>query len=308
MSIEQENFPNAVDSYRHPFSSAEWWYFNIHLNNGANAIFIYYDHLGINRQRFSFKYNDSDGNYDSYHQKIEAPVSSSPAKYLDFGDHSVEKTDDKKYILSSSNKDFSAELIFEPHTERVSVPLRDPRMRWLIEIPEASVAGSITCRGTRIPVSGEGYHDHNWFYGFTFSHEHSKETLDKLLRGWHFGRLLGKHNSTIYGFNANEGAVIAFQDQKLVLIGTEPGIDLSLREYSTEMRKPFPSIYHISARDIHGNLMNLSFEEEKLLEEKLLVPATDTAPAGGYIRARNRGVLSINGLPEEVIGNNELWL
>jgi hypothetical protein len=38
---------------------------------------------------------------------------------------------------------------------------------WWLVIPNLRVTGQITLNGTTIAVSGEGYHDHNWFYPYT---------------------------------------------------------------------------------------------------------------------------------------------
>jgi hypothetical protein len=34
---------------------------------------------------------------------------------------------------------------------------------WVVPVPRADVIGTVTVGGDVIPVSGEGYHDHNWY-------------------------------------------------------------------------------------------------------------------------------------------------
>jgi hypothetical protein len=35
---------------------------------------------------------------------------------------------------------------------------------WWLVSPRLEVNGYLTIEGQNIPISGEGYHDHNWFY------------------------------------------------------------------------------------------------------------------------------------------------
>jgi len=50
---------------------------------------------------------------------------------------------------------------------------------WVIPCPRAKVEGKLVIKGQEIPVSGDGYHDHNW----------GDIDLYDLFKGWYWGRL-----------------------------------------------------------------------------------------------------------------------
>ena len=53
---------------------------------------------------------------------------------------------------------------------------------WWLAFPRLNVTGRIMLEGENISVSGEGYHDHNWFYIWT----------PLIQKGWHFGNIVGE--------------------------------------------------------------------------------------------------------------------
>ncbi len=54
---------------------------------------------------------------------------------------------------------------------------------WIVALPRASVTGELVVHGKKIPVSGNGYHDHNWF---------SNLSMVFNVWGWYWGKIISE--------------------------------------------------------------------------------------------------------------------
>jgi len=121
---------------------------------------------------------------------------------------------------------------------------------WLVN-PRLDVTGWIKIHDKKIPVTGEGYHDHNWFYLYT----------PFLQKGWHFGNIAGDNlgitwATVLKDTGLNEVIGVINQKQKHPINVDSKDITLSINKYMWCNRKKIPKEYSIVIQNdnIHVNL------------------------------------------------------
>ena len=111
---------------------------------------------------------------------------------------------------------------------------------WWLVIPHSVVTGTINYNGTTIPVSGEGYHDHNWFYIST----------PFMQRGWHYCSIVGDSHCITFArvckslFNKELYAVFTTKNEKPVLID-QNDVSVSISKYLFSHGKLIPKTFTI---------------------------------------------------------------
>jgi hypothetical protein len=171
------HYPEWKDG-RHDALYTEWWYFNLHdERSGLDAIFSYFvtnpdDLLGNARvQVVAVAYTPAGtiSAIDPY------PASSFTAGVDDadvrIGANSARATAGGAYRISGASLDGRLAWDLEylpdatpwPAADRLTVGrLAWERMSWLVQMPRARVAGTLTIDGQPRPIQATGYHDHNW--------------------------------------------------------------------------------------------------------------------------------------------------
>jgi hypothetical protein len=131
---------------------------------------------------------------------------------------------------------------------------------WVIPIPRATVTGVIRDGDEKIPVSGIGYHDHNWL-DFAFQ---------RIIEYWMWGRVYSENFTMSYAFiqcnkKVDNHAV------KVLMLAKNENIILSSGEFEL-MRNDFEDNkkaghkYPRSLTFKAGNLMETTMKVQKILE------------------------------------------
>jgi hypothetical protein len=87
---------------------------------------------------------------------------------------------------------------------------------WLVAVPEGAVTGTLTADGVTRPVTGSGYHDHNW----------GNVSPAKLFDNWWWGR--GRSGGrTIIASDIHGKAAVGGTRVPLLFVGDERGIEVN---------------------------------------------------------------------------------
>lgn len=157
----------------------EWWYFNVHDPfNSVRAVFNYLvtdpdDRNGNAQGRMvAVVYLPRGGIVTETDQYTIFEFSASTEKAdVHIGDNTAKVDDRGHYDIKGASLDGRIywDLHFAPRdaawfaADRMRVGTLDwEYMSWLVQMPRASVTGSITVDGKYYVINGPGYHDHNW--------------------------------------------------------------------------------------------------------------------------------------------------
>jgi hypothetical protein len=171
------HFPDWKDG-RHDALYTEWWYFNLHdERSGLDAIFSYFvtnpdDILGNARVQMVAVAYSSDGTIsamDPYPASAFTASVDDPDVHI--GANRARATGGGAYHISGATLDgrLAWDLDYVPDSTPWSAADHLPvgrlaweQMSWLVQMPRARVAGTLTVDGQPRAVDATGYHDHNW--------------------------------------------------------------------------------------------------------------------------------------------------
>lgn len=125
---------------------------------------------------------------------------------------------------------------------------------WWLVSPTLTVTGYMILEGKNMSVSGEGYHDHNWFYIFT----------PLMQKGWHFGNIAGETLGITWvyimnnPFNVETISVLNQKNGKPVEIDPED-VKITVTEYALSNRKRIPKKITLEIEN-ERLLVNISME------------------------------------------------
>jgi hypothetical protein len=137
---------------------------------------------------------------------------------------------------------------------------------WVIPFARASVAGTITVDGKTIPVSGVGYHDHNWL-NFPFQ---------SVIQYWMWGRIYSDHFTSVYAYiQCNQK--VADHTVKVLMLAKGCEVILSTGEfdflpddfqYNPKAKYQFPKKISIHADGVMSAILNVRevLEAQDMLE------------------------------------------
>ncbi len=149
----------------------EWWYFDATFENGYSAQLsvrvlsalkpgLVFTRLDIYKDGLLLEHNQ-----DTYLLMDFSASTEKPSVQI-CGESVIEGTIDEKtgqfvFSLDFEYKESSAHLVFTGVTEGWKGQLHGGDW-WSVVLPKATVAGTIHVHEQTIPVTGIGYHDHNW--------------------------------------------------------------------------------------------------------------------------------------------------
>jgi hypothetical protein len=170
----------------------EWWYFDAHLDDGSTVVMVYATKSLLARDgplapMASLSITAPDGakrgalqlcppdQFVSARERCEVRVGPNWAR-----------GDLHEYTVHAEGEGLAADLVFTgmvpPWRPGVGKNYYDETLStyfaWFPAIPYGTVTGSLTYDGQTRPVSGDGYHDHNW----------GNVGLQHVLSHWYWGR------------------------------------------------------------------------------------------------------------------------
>lgn len=133
-----------------------------------------------------------------------------------------------RYDMEFRDKDLGCKLTFESVTEAFRSPpdgvsyfTRQPDrwIGWVVALPRAKVTGTLIFNGREIPVTGAGYHDHNW----------GNVALTAMYNYWYWGRIYLPDYTFIYSVgemtdalgNKPISVILVYKGEKLVDVTTD---------------------------------------------------------------------------------------
>jgi hypothetical protein len=170
----------------------EWWYFDAHLEDGATLVVIFMNKDLATPDRplspiLRLNLDLPDGR--SYQTVLPFPARewSAAADRADvrLGGNRF-AGDLHQYRIQARAEEVSVDVIltgrirpWRPATGHVLFgPQRDRQFAWLPSVPDGTVTGVYTVQGVTRPVTGVGYHDHNW----------GNIGLTKVIHDWYWAR------------------------------------------------------------------------------------------------------------------------
>lgn len=179
------HLPYPMKNREHDF---EWWYFDAELDTGDHVVAMYSSNdTRLSPRQPSVRLNiyGPDGREITRLRRYdEDQISLSYDKCdtrmgedfcVDNGDHfEFRAMNDGHGFRLKMYKDFEHWVIGKTAEEIAMAP-----MGWTISVPQGRVEGVIVKDGIETPVSGSGYHDHNW----------GEKPMSAGFRNWYWGKL-----------------------------------------------------------------------------------------------------------------------
>ncbi len=252
-----------------PYPSMEWWYFDSIFENEYSV------HIGfriLSFQNFQMLkptiniYYKSDlianestiisqKNFFTSETIPLLKIENKPVMLLD----QLNNTDKNhwSYQVTYNINDVGVDLIFTGVTEGWKyVTLHEG---WTVALPQASVKGNIFFDNEIIPVTGKGYHDHNWNFG-----------LKTPARGWswYWGKITSEHFSFSWANIKKTGILKQTFSEKLGILNTVQGsfdvidienIFISADSFIIKNGRRIPTRFHIYAKQ-DDLLINVTME------------------------------------------------
>jgi len=182
--------------------SFEWWYFDAHFEDGSTAVIVFNTKHLLRRNDplrplVNITINPPGGKKLVAWQPSPAEQFHASTERCDvrMGDSRVQG-DLHRYELHARAGNLAADLVFTgvvpPWRPGAGKSYFSQDLRryfaWLPAIPDGAVTGSLTYDGQVHPVSGSGYHDHNW----------GNVGLNDVMSHWYWGRGRIGDFTTIY--------------------------------------------------------------------------------------------------------------
>ncbi|UCD13736.1 MAG: hypothetical protein JSW60_09310, partial [Thermoplasmatales archaeon] len=144
------------------------------------------------------------------------------------------------YNVSFATEGRAVDLQYTSITKGWKVGIRGG---WWLAIPRLNVTGTISFNGKNMTVSGEGYHDHNWFHIYT----------PLIQKGWHFSKIVGDTLCVTWAKVMKtrfSGEIIAVlnQGQKDPLMLNPDDFKLTITEYMIDHRICIPKNFSIEIK------------------------------------------------------------
>lgn len=260
----------------------EWWYFDAHFSDGTTAVVVFYTKPFTNRHSplrpgVTITLTSSEGSKRFLYAESspEDFNASRETCHVQMGECHVQG-DLHTYTLHARAEDVVLDLTFtgdvpawRPGTgKNYYDPALTRYFGWLPAVPFGKVSGTLQEHGKSRPVSGEGYHDHNW----------GNVNLNQVLSHWYWGRArLGRfslifvemHASAAYGMQ--KIPVFMLAENNRILTGDARPLTLLTSDFTSH-----PS-HHSWPRKLdwvwkaEAGSIRLRLEEPRLLEAASLL-------------------------------------
>ncbi|MFZ0388879.1 MAG: lipocalin-like domain-containing protein [Calditrichia bacterium] len=188
----------------HPSESPfafEWWYFDVSLNDGSAATFIFHlsDLLKPNSKFGSINISLFKPGFNTKTWFIRYPVAQIKASTekcnVKIGKNTCRNISDSIYEIKIDEADIKVDLRFisqmnawRPGKGKIHFGKVTDYFAWLVPQPRAKVSGQIRVKDSDWDINGIGYHDHNW----------GTVPLINILNAWTWGRLYFEEFTMVY--------------------------------------------------------------------------------------------------------------
>ena len=162
----------------------EWWYFDAELEDGSVIVVYFYRvHLFFDRYFIGFNLSSPSGDNFfklKYFDKTDVSFSKDSCNVIMSRNHIIGNL--KNYSIRIDPGDFDG-IGFEIQLKSIVDPYRpqdgiiktgNEYFAWLAAVPYGLINGELFLEDQKLPISGYGYHDHNW----------GNTPLQKLFKGW----------------------------------------------------------------------------------------------------------------------------
>ncbi len=181
---------------------SEWWYFDARLDNGYTVVFFFWArHQRTGKTAVEIVVYPPEGKkiqrvYDYPRSALAASKENANVRigknYIRVDDAPMDNLPTYEIFLDEG--DLGCHLTYQ-----AQVPGWMPgsgytqfgkmgHFGWCVALPRAAVQGTITVSGKTHPVTGIGYHDHNWL----------NFMLPRVVDDWYWGRIYSENFTLIY--------------------------------------------------------------------------------------------------------------
>ena len=291
--------PKDIDDARHelpPGEAFEWWYFDASFDNGYSMVMSWQmanmklKGVIMPFRVIQFAIYDPQGNKTAKSPmfRVDDYNASNTSCDVTMGSNHLQGNY-PRYDIDFLEKDLGCKLSFENLTQGFRNPpdgvtyfSREPDryMGWVIAQPKAKVTGKLILNGNEIPVTGAGYHDHNW----------GNTRLPDLYNFWYWGRILNKDYTFVYSVGETSAtvgsrpisAIVAFKGHDLVDLSDKLYADTSdlALDTLTGINYPKTLILRVESPITKGIVTH----KVKNLVESALTPEAVPGGGRGYLR------------------------
>jgi len=291
--------PKDIDDASHelpPGEAFEWWYFDASFDNGYSMVTSWQmanmklEGVLIPFRVIQFAIYDPRGKKTAVSPMFTVDNYSASKTSCDvtMGSNHL-KGNYPQYNIDFLEGDLGCKLSLENLTQGfrnppdgVSYFSRQPDryIGWVITQPKAKVTGKLILNGNEIPVTGVGYHDHNW----------GNCPLPDLYNFWYWGRILSTDYTFVYSVGETSdvvgsrptSAIVAFKGHDLVDLSDKiyaDASDLTLDKL-TGINYPKTLVLRMESPAVKGTVTH----KVKDLVESALTPLAVPGGGRGYLR------------------------
>lgn len=311
----------SIDDACHKFSSEEyfeWWYMDASFDNGYSFVTSWQmanmkvKGVPTPFRLIEFSIYDPQGKKTAVIPLFKADEysSSKTSCNVTMGSNHL-KGDYPRYEIKFHDGNIGCELSFENLTQGFRKPpdgvkyfsnAPERYFAWAIAQPKAKVTGKLILNGKEIPVTGVGYHDHNW----------GNCRMPDLYNWWHWGRYQSPDYTIIYSVGQSstitgekpQSSLIVFKGHDLIeasdLIYADTG-DMTLDKV-TGVNYQKKLIVRIESPVVKGTITH----NVKNLVENNPMPAHRPGEGKGYLRFLSDCDISLNIKGEKIETNTLL--
>ena len=191
-----------ADDTLHPCGNPEyyeWWYFDARFDNGYSCVATFHWRNPFTSPHIPtvqvFIYAPDGKRHVGMAAIDPNECSSSPEKCDVKMGGNFARLEDNGYAISMHTRKCGVDLTYsrkvagwKQNGDGYLYNDGEKKQGWIIAAPRSDVSGTLRIEGSRIPVTGHGYHDKNW----------GNFNIDDCFKGWYWGRLYDPVYTLIY--------------------------------------------------------------------------------------------------------------
>ncbi len=151
----------------------EWWYFDGRFDDGSAFVVTCHSRIALDQTRpfMTINITRSDGSNifrDIYGSRTTSSFSTTECDF-NIDNNYISSDNGTTYYIDAAIEDIQLNLIlkrtvpsFRQDTGYFFMDNDEKYLAWFAMVPKGTLNGTITYDGTDHPVTGIGYHDHNW--------------------------------------------------------------------------------------------------------------------------------------------------